>query len=104
MSPVICSPLMNVFMDLKCSPLAVAPFEHAKLPRVLTGSTLLNTHFYLTQADSPRHESNPIFHLSSPFNVYHTSTCRQSTKWLTVGALLPFLGSLSFQIESESAE
>lgn len=39
LSCVICSLLMNVFMDLKCLPLAVGPFMHAKLPCVLTGGT-----------------------------------------------------------------
>lgn len=28
---------MNVFMEPKCLPLAVAPFMHANLARVLTG-------------------------------------------------------------------
>lgn len=38
-SCVLCSPLMNVFMDLKCLPSAVGPLMHAKLPCVLTGGT-----------------------------------------------------------------
>lgn len=38
-SCVLCGPLMNAFMDLKCLPLAVGPFMHAKLPCVLTSGT-----------------------------------------------------------------
>lgn len=115
-------PLMNVFMEHKCSPLAVGLFTLAKLPCLLTSGTSLNTHFDLTYGGQfssslwRAHKSNPMLDLSVSLHacmVWRVKPEQQCSSTIYVQmskemdhsqGSFPFFGSFPSEFESKTTK